>query len=102
MRMDAIGLLWEVSKPAFVFIRSSYLVQKVRMLLDAPNKLLQGEDTDLLTGLELVVSATECVSKLCCETKFTELWNRVTDANDTTPAPSKRRRKKNEHGPVCG
>ncbi|KAJ8409279.1 hypothetical protein AAFF_G00234770 [Aldrovandia affinis] len=94
MRMEANGLLWEVSEPAFMFI--AYLVQKVLMLLNAPNKLLQGEDMDLLTGLELVASATECVSKLHCETEFTELWNRVTDANATTPAPSKRRHTMNK------
>ncbi|KAJ8400627.1 hypothetical protein AAFF_G00393960 [Aldrovandia affinis] len=65
MRMEAIGLLREVPKPAFMFI--SYLVQKVLMFLDVPNKLLQGEDMDLLRGLELVASGTECVSKLRCE-----------------------------------
>ncbi|KAJ8394540.1 hypothetical protein AAFF_G00045500 [Aldrovandia affinis] len=94
MRMGAIGLLREVSEPAFVFI--AYLVQNVLMLLDAPNKLLQGEDMDLLTGLELVASATECVRNLRCEAEFTELWNKVTDANATTPAPSKQRRTTNK------
>ncbi|KAJ8392636.1 hypothetical protein AAFF_G00073100 [Aldrovandia affinis] len=64
MRMEAIGFI-------------AYLVQNVLMLLDAPNKLLQGEDMDLLTGLELVASATERVGKLRCEAEFTELWNRV-------------------------
>lgn len=66
------------------------------MLLDGPNKLLQSEDMDLLTGLEPVVSATECVSKLRCEAEFTELWDAVTDL-DVTSAPSKRQRTVNKN-----
>ncbi|KAJ8403422.1 hypothetical protein AAFF_G00351940 [Aldrovandia affinis] len=62
MRMEAIGLLREVSEPAFMLV--AYLVQKVLMLLDAPNKLLPEEDMDLLTGLELVASATECAMSI--------------------------------------
>ncbi|ROL48867.1 Zinc finger MYM-type protein 1 [Anabarilius grahami] len=86
VRMEAIGLLREISQPAFMII--AHFVKKVLMLLDGPNKLLQSEDMDLLTGLELVVSAIECLSKLRCEAKFTELWDAVTDL-DVTSAPSK-------------
>lgn len=90
MRMEAIGLLREVSGPAFMFI--AIFVQKLLMLLDGPNRLLQAEDMDLLTGLELVASATECVKKLRSEDEFTDLWNKANDAHTSTPAPPKRRR----------
>ncbi|ROI52187.1 Tripartite motif-containing protein 35 [Anabarilius grahami] len=53
VRMEAIGLLREISQPAFMF--TAHFVKKVLILLDGPNKLLQSEDMDLLTGLELVV-----------------------------------------------
>lgn len=94
VRIKAIGLLREISQPAFMFI--AHFVKKVLMLLDGPNRLLQSEDMDLLTGLQLVVSATECVSKLRCEAEFTELWDTVTDS-DVTPAPSKWQRTANKN-----
>lgn len=49
-------------EPAFMFI--AFLVQNVLMLLVAPNRLFSAEGIDLLTGLELVLSAEECVKKL--------------------------------------
>lgn len=94
VRMEAIGLLREISQPAFMFI--AHFVKTVLMLLDGPNKLLQSEDMDLLTGLELVASATKCVSELRCEAKFTELWDAVTDL-DVNSAPSKRQRTVNKN-----
>jgi len=65
---------------------------------NSPNKLLQSEDMDLLTGLELVASATKCVSELRCEAKFTELWDAVTVTDlDITSAPPKRQRTLNKN-----
>ena len=46
-RMEATGLLRKVSDPSFMFLAN--LTHKVLALLDPPNKLLQREDTDLLT-----------------------------------------------------
>jgi len=60
--MDAVGLLREMTEPSFSFIAK--LVHTVLALLDPPNKLLQREDTDLMTGLNIVASATD----LCKET----------------------------------
>ena len=76
--MGATGLLQEVSEPAFIF--SALLVQKLLWLFDAPNKLLQAEDMDLLIGLELVATAAEHMNKLHCEAEFTKLWNRANEA----------------------
>lgn len=53
--MDAAGLFQGVSEPAFMFCV---------LLLNAPHRLLPVEDMVLLTGLEVVVSAAECVKKL--------------------------------------
>ncbi|KAG9282357.1 zinc finger MYM-type protein 1-like [Astyanax mexicanus] len=89
IRMEAIGLLREISETNFMFI--ARLVQKLLKLLDPPNKLLQGEDMDLLTGLELVACSTECVRKLRCDTEFADLWRAVTDSNALV-TPTKRRR----------
>lgn len=60
-RMEATGLLREVSEPSFMFLAN--LTHRLPSLLDPPNKLLQREDTDLLTGLSVVASATACVKK---------------------------------------
>lgn len=53
--MDAVGLFQGVSEPAFMFCV---------LLLNVPHRLLPVEDMVLLTGLEVVVSAAECVKKL--------------------------------------
>lgn len=88
MRIKAIGLLCEVAEPAFMFI--AFLVQKLLMLLDSPHRVLQKEDMNLLTELELVANASQCMKKLHCE--VTELWNKADDVYTVTPAPSKSRR----------
>lgn len=98
VRMEAVGLLREVSEPSFIFI--AQLVHKMLKLLDPPNKLLQGEETDLLTGLRLVTSAAECVRELLCEAEFTQLWDTAAAAADhalTQPLPTKRRRMLNRN-----
>lgn len=62
--MEAVGLLREMAKPSFSFIAK--LVHTVLALLDPPNMLLQRKFTDLMTGLNIVASATACVRKLGC------------------------------------
>lgn len=57
--MEAAGLLCEMTEPDFPFI--AQFVHRVLSLLDPPNKALQSEDTDLMTGLIVVASATACV-----------------------------------------
>lgn len=78
LRMEAVGLLREITTPYFLFIAN--LVHEVLSLLYPPNKLLQREDTDLWTGLWIVASAKECVQKLCCDEGFTKVWEKATAA----------------------
>ncbi len=83
LRMEAVGLLREITAPSFLFI--AYLVHEVLALLDPPNKLLQREDTDLWTGLGIVASAKVCVQKLRCDEGFTKVWEKATAAADALP-----------------
>lgn len=94
VRVEAIGLLQHIQEPNFVFI--GHAVHKILLLLDAPNKQLQAEEMDLLTGVKLVRSATECVRELRCDTVFSELWNAATNNNETSQ-PNKRRRTMNRN-----
>ncbi len=83
-----------MKEPSFVFI--GHTVHKILLLLDSPNKQLQAEDMDLLTGVKLVHSATECVCQLRCDTVLTELWNAAM-SNNATPPPINRRRTMNRN-----
>ncbi|KAJ0066809.1 hypothetical protein NL108_002860, partial [Boleophthalmus pectinirostris] len=80
-RMEAAGLLHEVSEPSFMFLAN--FTHKVLALLDPPNKLLQREDTDLLTGLSVVASATVCIKKLRCDEEFRKMLDTVTGTKET-------------------
>lgn len=57
LRIEAAGLIVAIE----VIGR---FVQKILQLLDAPNKMLQSEQMDLLSGMQLVKSASECVAQL--------------------------------------
>ncbi|GAA6096617.1 uncharacterized protein LOC121563043 [Tachysurus ichikawai] len=60
--------------------------------------MLQGEDTDLLTGMKLISSAAECVRSLRKEDEFCMLWDTVTAKTADTPAiPAKRSRQLNKN-----
>lgn len=71
IRMEAADLRREMTEARF--LSTVNLVHTILALLDPPNKLLQREDTDLMTGLSIVASATACVWKLCCE-EFNKVW----------------------------
>uniref|UniRef100_A0A8C1RPS8 DUF4371 domain-containing protein n=1 Tax=Cyprinus carpio TaxID=7962 RepID=A0A8C1RPS8_CYPCA len=89
-RMEATGLLCEVSEPSFMFLAN--LTHRVLSLLDPPNKLLQREDTDLLTGLSVVASATACVKKLCCDEEFKQMLDIAMHTSESLrPVPKRRR-----------
>ncbi len=68
VRMEAAGLIREVSETSFKFI--AHMVYKILQLLDAPNKLMQSEDMDLLSAVKLVTCASECLTKLRSESDF--------------------------------
>uniref|UniRef100_H3BAF9 DUF4371 domain-containing protein n=1 Tax=Latimeria chalumnae TaxID=7897 RepID=H3BAF9_LATCH len=71
VRIEATGLLKEISAPHFKFI--AHMVHKILQLLDAANKMLQAEQTDLLSAVKVIQSASECISKLRSESDFNEL-----------------------------
>lgn len=90
-RMEAAGLLREVSEPRFSFIANA--THKVLSLLDPPNKILQREDTDLMTGLS-VTSATACIKQLRCDGEFRKVLDAVTTTTTSdTPSPRPKRRR---------
>ncbi|KAI2645227.1 Zinc finger MYM-type protein 1 [Labeo rohita] len=97
LRMEAVGLLREISTPSFLFIAN--LVHEVLALLDPPNKLLQREDTDLWTGLSIVTSAKVCMQKLRCVEGFTKVWEKARAAANALPKSTtpKRRRTGNKN-----
>ncbi len=88
VRMEAAGLIREVSETSFKFI--AHMVYKILQLLDAPNKLMQSEDMDLLSAVKLVTCASECLTKLRSESDFLELWEKADDTE--MPRPPKRKR----------
>lgn len=59
VRVEASGLLREIGEPNFLFIAN--FVHTILSLLTPANTILQGEETDLMTGLSVVISVTECV-----------------------------------------
>ncbi|MGH0161622.1 UNVERIFIED_CONTAM: hypothetical protein FKN15_057067, partial [Acipenser sinensis] len=79
VKIEAIGLLKQVSAVDFKFI--AHMVQKNLSILDTPNKMLQEEKSDLLSAVEVVHSASECILKLRCDAVFNDLLN---DSGETT------------------
>uniref|UniRef100_A0A1A8PFD4 Uncharacterized protein n=1 Tax=Nothobranchius pienaari TaxID=704102 RepID=A0A1A8PFD4_9TELE len=90
-RMEAAGLRSAVSKPSFHF--HALVVQKILAILEPPNRMLQSEEMDLQTAVQLVNSARECILALRTEEVFMELWKECcgTEANDTASHQSKRK-----------
>ncbi len=88
VRMEAAGLIREVSETSFKFI--AHMVYKILQLLDAPNKLMQSEDMDLLRAVKLVTCASECLTKLRSESDFLELWEKADDTEMPRPPKGKR------------
>jgi len=56
-------------------------------LLDPPNKILQAEDTDLSTGMQLVLLTVECIDDLRSDKHLDDLLSAVPDTPDV---PAKR------------
>ena len=77
IRMEAVGLLRKMTELSFSFITK--LVHTVLALLDPPNKPRQREDTDLMTGLNIVASATACARKPRGDEEFNKCgtWPRL-------------------------
>ncbi|XP_049328965.1 uncharacterized protein LOC111192074 [Astyanax mexicanus] len=75
-----------MSEPSFKFIAE--MVQKILAYLDPPNKMLQSEDMDLLTAIQLISSAITCLENICTETEFQAIQ---AQSDSVTTRPSKRR-----------
>ncbi|KAK0144461.1 Zinc finger MYM-type protein 1 [Merluccius polli] len=90
LRIEAAGLIRAVSEPSFEFI--GRFVQKILQLLDAPNKMLQSEQMDLLSGMWLVKSASECVAQLRSESEFNNILGQCKEKE----RPQKRKRMVNK------
>ena len=87
LRIEAAGLIQAVSEPSFEF--TGGFVQKILQLLDAPNKMLQSEQMNLLSGMQLVKSASECVAQLRSESKLNNIMGQCKE----TEKPQKRKSK---------
>lgn len=58
VRVEAIGLLWTISECSFRFIAE--VVLRILSYIEPPNTMLQTEDMDLLTSVQLIKSACAC------------------------------------------
>ncbi|KAJ4930085.1 hypothetical protein JOQ06_019098 [Pogonophryne albipinna] len=93
LRMEAAGLLSRILKPSFKF--HTQIICKILSLLEPANRMMQSEEMDLQTAVQLVNTAKECVEALRTEKVFTEMWSECAQerADDTIhPGPTKRRR----------
>ncbi|KAG9283252.1 hypothetical protein AMEX_G2003 [Astyanax mexicanus] len=86
LRIEATGLWKSMSEPSFKFIAE--MVQKILAYLDPPNKMLQSEDMDLLTAIQLISSAITCLENIRTETEFQAIQ---AQSDSVTTRPSKRR-----------
>jgi len=64
-------------------------VLQVLNLLNPPNTILQAEDTDLSTGMQLVLSVVQCIEDLRSDKHLDDLLSTVPDTPDV---PAKRQR----------
>jgi len=65
----------------------TWCVIQVLNLLDPPNKILQADDTDLSTGMQLVLSAVQCIEDLRSDKHLDDLLSTLPDTPDV---PAKR------------
>lgn len=87
VRIEASGLHNAITEPSFLFL--ARLLLKVLGLMDPPNKMLQAENCDLLTAVQLIHNSTECLRRLRCDEEFQNIWAET--ASDG-PTPAKRLR----------
>uniref|UniRef100_A0AAV2MI80 Uncharacterized protein n=1 Tax=Knipowitschia caucasica TaxID=637954 RepID=A0AAV2MI80_KNICA len=60
--------------------------------MDPANRILQAEETDLITAVRLIQSASSCIEALRSDAEFIKLWDDSGDACEGTPVPPKRLR----------
>lgn len=63
--MEVAGLIREVPETSFKFI-AHMVLPKFPQLLYVPNKLMQSDDMDLISAVELFTCTSEFLAKLHC------------------------------------
>lgn len=90
VKLKAVGLHKAITEPTFRFL--SCVMYKVLGLMDPPNRMLQAEQTDLMTAVRLIRSASSCIESLRSDAEFAKLWAESMSADDADPTPPKRQR----------
>ena len=92
VRIEAVGLHKAITERSFKFFTG--VRHKVLGLMDPANRMLQAEETDLITAVRLIQSASSCIKDLRSDAEFLKLWADSGDAGDGAgmPAPPKRQR----------
>ncbi len=90
VKIEAVGLHKAITERSFTFL--TCVMHKVLGLMDPANRMLQAEDTDLLTAVQLIQSASSCIEDLQSDAEFLKLWADSEDTGDGAPAPPKRQR----------
>ncbi|CAL8388226.1 unnamed protein product [Boreogadus saida] len=86
--MEASGLYESITEPSFLFLAN--VTHKVLGLMEPPNRMLQAERTDLLTAVQLINSASDCLRLLRSEEEFTKIWNETGSECDAPPPKRQR------------
>ncbi|KAL0146682.1 hypothetical protein M9458_058022 [Cirrhinus mrigala] len=91
IKLEAVGLHKASTEPAFKFL--SCVMYKVLGLMDPPNRMLQAEQTDLMTAVQLIRSASSCIESLRSDAEFAKLWaESIKSSDDAVPTAPKRQR----------
>ncbi|RXN04563.1 zinc finger MYM-type 1-like protein [Labeo rohita] len=91
IKLEAVGLHKAITEPAFKFL--SCVMYKVLGLMDPPNRMLQAEQTDLMTAVQLIRSASSCIESLQSDAEFAKLWaESIKSSDDAVPTAPKRQR----------
>jgi len=93
VKIEAVGLHKAITERSFKFLTG--VMHKVLELMDPANRMLQAEETDLVTAVALIQSASSCIDDLQSDAEFMKLWADSGAAGDGAgaPAPPKRQRK---------
>jgi hypothetical protein len=83
VKMEASGLFESITEPSFLFLAN--VTHKVLGLMEPPNRMLQAERTDLLTAVQLINSASDCLRLLRSEEEFKKIWNETGSECDAPP-----------------
>ncbi|KAK0131577.1 hypothetical protein N1851_033753 [Merluccius polli] len=72
VKIEAVGLHKAITERSFKFLTG--VMHKVLGLMDPANWMLQAEETDLITAVRLIQSASSCIEDLRSDAEFLKLW----------------------------